>query len=69
MKRLDPTLTAQQPQIRWTGYASFRDILIHQYDKVILDIVWESAQDELVALKTAVEALLQGLEENATNDT
>lgn len=61
IKRLDEALLAQQPQINWRGYMGFRDILIHQYDRVILDIAWESAGDELAVLKTAVQALLDSL--------
>jgi len=32
--------------------------LIHQYDKVVLDIVWESVERDLEALKVVVEKLL-----------
>ncbi len=58
VKRLNPELTARYPEIHWTDYAGFRDILIHQYDKVVLDIVWESVERDLEALKIAVEKLL-----------
>lgn len=68
VKRLDEALLAQQPQVNWRGYAGFRDILIHQYDKIILDIVWESAGDELRTLKAAVEALLANLPDDETDD-
>jgi uncharacterized protein with HEPN domain len=64
IKRLDESLLAQQPQVNWRGYAGFRDILIHQYDKVILDIVWGSARDERLALK---EALLANLPDDENN--
>lgn len=64
VKQLDESLLAQQPQVNWRGYAGFRDVLIHQYDKVILDIVWESAGDELLMLKAAVEDLLANLEDD-----
>ena len=61
VKRLDPALMAQKPEIRWSAYAGFRDVLIHQYDKVILDIVWETAQTNLSDLRAAVEALLAAI--------
>jgi len=34
--------------------------LIHQYDKVVLDIVWESVDRDLETLKAAVKKLLEG---------
>lgn len=58
VKRLDAALTAQYPDVRWQDYAGFRDVLIHQYDKVILDIVWRSTHADLAPLKAAIEAML-----------
>ena len=63
IKRLDPALTAQYPQATWSDFAGFRDILIHQYHKVRLDLVWDFAQEKLPALKDAVMALLMDLED------
>jgi uncharacterized protein with HEPN domain len=65
VKRLEPALIAQQPQVRWTAYAGFRDILIHQYDKVILDLVWESAQNDIEPLQSAIQAMLETMTDDA----
>lgn len=62
VKRLDESVIAQQPQIPWSDYAGFRDVLIHQYERVVLDLVWQFSQEDLPALKTAVTALLDNLE-------
>ncbi len=61
VNRLDAELTDQQPDIVWADYAGFRDVLIHQYDKVLVEIVWESAQNDLSPLRAAVEAILANL--------
>ena len=61
IKRLDSTLLSQQPQVNWRGYMGFRDVLIHQYDKVVIDIVWASGGEELQVLRQAVEFLLAKL--------
>lgn len=61
VKRLAPELTTKYPQIPWSDYAGFRDVLIHQYDKVLIDIVWESTQNDIQPLKDAAQALLDGL--------
>lgn len=67
IKRIDPNLLAQQPNINWRGYTGFRDVLIHQYDKIILDIVWQSAGVELDNLEIGVQALLNHL--SSDNDS
>ena len=61
IKRLDPSLTSKYPGIVWADYAGFRDVLIHQYDKVLTNIVWESTQNDLEPLRRAVYALLATL--------
>lgn len=58
VKRLQPSVTAQQPQIDWRAYAGFRDVLIHQYDSIQIPKIWEAVRDDLPPLKTAVGALL-----------
>ncbi len=62
VKRLDPTLTAQFPDVTWSDFAGFRDVLIHQYHNIRLDLVWDFAQEDLPSLKSAVTALLNNLE-------
>jgi uncharacterized protein with HEPN domain len=67
VKRLDPNLKAQHPNLAWNGYAGFRDVLIHQYDKIMLPKVWQTVEDDLLPLKVAIEAILDSL--NAQADT
>lgn len=40
VKRLDPDLAAEYPHVPWSDFAGFRDVLIHQYNKIRLDLVW-----------------------------
>ena len=60
-KNLDAELTGQHPNINWKGVAGFRDILIHQYRRTRLELVWRTAQEELPALKSAILAMLADL--------
>ena len=54
-----PTETLQtKPEIKWKQIAGFRDIIIHQYFKVDLEIVWDVVQNRLPELKTAVSEML-----------
>lgn len=62
IKRLDPTLTAQSPCVMWSDFAGFRDVLIHQYHNIRLDLVWDFSQEDLPLLKAAITALLNDME-------
>jgi uncharacterized protein with HEPN domain len=59
-KRLPQSLLDQKADVDWRAVQGFRDILIHQYDNVDLDIVWD-AVGQAAAVQKAVEALLASL--------
>lgn len=63
-KNLDTALTKQHPQINWKGVAGFRDILIHQYRRTRLELVWRTAREDLPALKAAITAMLASLDDS-----
>jgi uncharacterized protein with HEPN domain len=67
VKRVDPALQEQHPNVGWSDFADFRDVLIHQYDRVRIDLVWRFAQEDLPALKQAVALLLVDLDDSATS--
>lgn len=49
-KNLDAALKEQHPNFNWRGIAGFRNILIHQYRRTRLELVWRTAQEDLTAL-------------------
>ena len=59
VKRLDADLIEACPDVVWSDYAGFRDVLIHRYHDVLLEQVWLFSQEDLPALKAAITALLQ----------
>ncbi|MDX2137734.1 MAG: HepT-like ribonuclease domain-containing protein [Chloroflexota bacterium] len=61
IKRMEPTLLATRTDVIWSDFAGFRDVLIHQYEKVRLNLVWEFSQEDLPPLKAAILALLATL--------
>jgi uncharacterized protein with HEPN domain len=57
-KRLSAEIRAQFPAIPWELAAGMRDVLIHDYDDVNLEIVWHTATESLPPLIQQLEAYL-----------
>ncbi len=57
-KRLSPEARALFPDIPWQLAAGMRDVLIHDYDDVNLDTVWNATQNDLPKLIEKLEAHL-----------
>lgn len=47
-----------KPQIEWKKIARFRDVIVHHYFKVDLEIVWDIIKNHLPKLETATGELL-----------
>ena len=62
VKKLDKELTNQYPDTDWTAIAGMRDLLIHQYFGVDLDLVWESVTEDLPKFKKTMMAIKKQLE-------
>ncbi len=56
--RLSPTIIAQTPEIPLSKIAGMRNILVHAYFGIDLDVVWDTVVSDLPALRTSVEKLL-----------
>jgi uncharacterized protein with HEPN domain len=58
VKRLSPEFRNARPEIPWKQIAGTRDRLIHGYDDVNLDKVWEIATAQVPGLVASLEPLL-----------
>jgi uncharacterized protein with HEPN domain len=61
--RLSQEFRAQHPQIEWQDIIAFRNILVHAYFSIKLDIVWETVTQDVPALQQTVVEMLTGLSE------
>ena len=59
VKQLPADLRARQPGLDWQKIAGLRDILIHQYFGIDVDILSDIIQNKLPALEVSVSALLR----------
>ncbi len=62
-KRLSSDLRERYPQVSWQMMAGIRDILIHAYDKVNVDVVWQTAKTAVPPLIDAIEPIISDLSE------
>ena len=63
VRRVPDTYRAANPSVPWRSLAAFRDVLIHQYEGVSLNEVWQVIEGELPGLKAAIRAILPSLDE------
>ena len=57
-RRLSPEAREKFPEIPWQLASAMRNVLIHDYDEVNLNIVWNTAQDDLPKVIAQIEAYL-----------
>ncbi|MGQ9908060.1 MAG: HepT-like ribonuclease domain-containing protein [Candidatus Flexifilum sp.] len=61
VKRIPADVLNQRPEIPWRLLGDFRNLLIHEYDRVSLEVVWQIIHRDVPPLKQAVQALLDAL--------
>jgi uncharacterized protein with HEPN domain len=61
-QRLSEGLRASQPSVDWKGLAGFRNVLVHDYLGVDLELVYRAIEQDVPRLKLACQAALPSLE-------
>lgn len=56
-KRISVNLRVLNPQVPWSDMAGMRDILIHDYIDVDIDIVWKTASESINELQKLLQSL------------
>ncbi len=62
-RALPDEVRAMAPEVEWPKVIGMRNVLVHGYFDIDLDIVWEAASRDAPALKRSIEQLLRRLEE------
>lgn len=61
--RLSPTIIDQTPEIAWSKIAGMRNILVHEYFGIDLDVVLDTVVSDIPPLRTSVKKLLADRED------
>jgi uncharacterized protein with HEPN domain len=62
-KRVPDDYRLGHPEIPWRSLAALRDVLIHQYEGVSMDQVWQIVANDLPGLKLSIASILPPLDE------
>lgn len=57
--RISNDLRSQHPEIPWGKMIGTRNVLVHGYFAIDLDIVWSALDVDLLELKTQIQSILQ----------
>lgn len=58
-RRLSETVKAARPEVEWRSIAAFRNVVVDDYLGLDLEQIWNIVEQDLPALKNAINALLQ----------
>jgi uncharacterized protein with HEPN domain len=61
-KRLPPEFIVLYPQIPWRRMAGFRDILIHAYDRVDMDEIWNIVEQHVAHLFAEINGIRKAMQ-------
>lgn len=68
-KRLPDAFRQQHAVIPWRRMTGLRDVVVHEYDKLMLDEIWTTIEQDLLPLKPHLQALLAQLGRESPPDT
>jgi uncharacterized protein with HEPN domain len=62
-KRLPETIREKYPEIPWRGMTGMRDRIIHGYDNVDFQIVWDVVKKDIPQIKPSIHKILRDYQE------
>lgn len=57
VKGIPEEFRKKHPEIEWKRIAGMRDVLIHEYFSVDVELIWRAVQDDLPDLEKNIEAI------------
>lgn len=56
--RVSPVVRRSHPEIAWAEMVGMRNRLVHDYGGIDLDFIWDTADQDIVPLVTALERIV-----------
>ena len=56
---LSPELKAKCATVPWPQIIGLRNLLVHEYFRIDIQVLWDIASNDLPPLKTSIQAILQ----------
>jgi uncharacterized protein with HEPN domain len=61
IKKMPEDIRAKHPLVEWKKIAGLRDIVVHEYFGIDVEIVWDVVQHKLSPLETEIKQILSKL--------
>ncbi|MFN8124647.1 MAG: DUF86 domain-containing protein [Thermoleophilia bacterium] len=58
--RLSTELRARHDEVPWSALVAHRNVLIHDYRRLVLGLVWRVVTEDIGPLRSAVASILEG---------
>lgn len=67
IKRVPESTTSKYPHIAWRKAAGMRDVLIHDYPDIVIDIVWATVKEHLPEFKNQLLEVKKDMQADTSN--
>lgn len=57
-KRVSQDFCQQHPEIPWREMAGMRDVIVHKYDQLDVDVIWDVIENKLSELSSLIAPLI-----------
>lgn len=60
-KNIPHEIRSRYPDVPWRDMAGLRDVIVHQYFEIKLDVIWKVIQNDVPLVETRISAILEEL--------